>query len=84
MAVPLLGARWVPSQVFTEITAATCVGKMALDPSPSLLPPAAPPIAVAARCLAVASEELEEDRGEKKENGADQGRYWLISTAQPS
>jgi len=30
VAVPLLGARWVPSQVFTEITAATCVGKMAL------------------------------------------------------
>ena len=84
MAVPLLDARWVPSQPFTAIATATRSGKMALDPSPSLLPPAAPPIGVAARRLAVSSEELEEDRGEKKENGADQGRYWLISTAQPS
>ena len=57
---------------------------MALDPSPSLLPPAAPPIGVAARCLAVASEELEEDRGEKKEIGANREGYLLISTAQPS
>jgi len=93
VVVPLLDTRWVPSQAFTEIAAATRAGKMALDSCMQDTP--APPIAVAARRPPVAatspsrragvtSEELEEDRGEKKENGADQGRYWLISTAQPS
>jgi len=55
VAVPLLDARWVPSQPFTAIAAATRSGKMALDPSPSLHPRPAPPIAVAGRHPAVAA-----------------------------
>ena len=55
MVVPLLDTRWVPSQAFTEIAAATRAGKMALDPSRSQHPLPAPPIAAAGRHPAIAA-----------------------------